>query len=284
MAIKVTFVSTKGGVGKTTCTANVGAILADLGQRVLLVDADVQPSLSSYYPITHQSVGGLAELITGPTTTDVISKTSIDHLDVIVSNDPDGKLQNWILHTPDGRVRLKHLLATIEADYDFILIDTQGAVGPLQDAAVLAADLLVSPIPPEILSAREFCRGTLDMLDRLRPMAYLGAPVATLKGLVYRQDRTADARRIVQELRTLSFGPSRGQITILDTVVPNTVAYREAATRQVPAHRWEPRRDGATPSARDTMLALAHELFPHLAHLTLSTHEREIRLGGVKSV
>lgn len=277
--MKVTFVSTKGGVGKTTCTANVGGILTDLGQRVLLVDADVQPSLSSYYRITHPSPLGLAELITEPTTADVISRTEIDHLDVVVSNDPDGKLPNWLLYTLDGRVRLKHILARLDDAYDFVLIDTQGAVGPLQDAAVLAADLLVSPIPPEILSAREFCRGTLDMLDRLRPGAFMGAPVAPLKGLVYRQDRTADAKRIVQELRTLSFGPSRGQITILDTTVPNTVAYREAATRQIPVHRWEPRREGATSSARDTMLALAHELFPHLANLSLPVQARTASVG-----
>ncbi|PHS58356.1 MAG: chromosome partitioning protein, partial [Alcanivorax sp.] len=48
----VTICSTKGGVGKTTTTANLGGILADAGQRVLLVDADIQPTLSSYYPLS----------------------------------------------------------------------------------------------------------------------------------------------------------------------------------------------------------------------------------------
>ncbi len=44
--IRFAVISTKGGVGKTTRTANLGALLADLGLRVLLIDADVQPSLS----------------------------------------------------------------------------------------------------------------------------------------------------------------------------------------------------------------------------------------------
>lgn len=271
MAIKVTCVSTKGGVGKTTCTANLGAILADLGQRVLLIDADVQPSLSSYYPIKEAAPCGLTELITQSNVTDVFSHTNIDNLDVVVSNDPEGKLQNWLLHTLDGRIRLKHILARLDEVYDFILLDTQGAVGPLQDAAVLAADLAISPIPPEVLSAREFLRGTLDMLDRLRPGAYMGAPVPPLKGLVYRQDRTADAKQIVQQLRTLSFAPSRGQITILDTAVPNVVAYREAATYRIPVHRWEPRPSSNTTNTRDVMLGLVRELFPHLADLELGT-------------
>ena len=265
MGLKVTVTSTKGGVGKTTLSANLGGLLADLGQRVLLVDADAQPTLSSYYPLTHQATCGLSSLITTGHATDVISHTPIEKLDVIYSDDPEGKLQSWILHTPDGRVRLKNLLTAFDADYDVILIDTQGAVGPLQDAAVLAADLLLSPIPPEILSAREFSRGTVQMLERLRPMAFLGAPIGGLRGLIYRMDRTIDAQRIARELRRESYAPSKGAITILETVIPNTVAYREAATARMPVHRWEPQRRGPTPSARSAMLNLAHELFPHLS-------------------
>lgn len=268
MAIKITVTSTKGGVGKTTQTANLGGILADLGQRVLLVDADIQPTLSSYFQLTLLAPHGLSALITTPAQRDIISHTEIPHLDLIVSDDPEGALQNWILHTPDGRVRLKHLLARFDADYDFILIDTQGAVGPLQDAAVLAADMLLSPIPPEILSAREFTRGTLGMLERLQPMTYLGAPVGPLFGLIYRMDRTIDAKRIAQELRREA-APSRGQIRILDTVIPSTVAYREAATSRIPVHRWEPRRAGPSSSASETMLSLVRELFPHLGDIEL---------------
>lgn len=265
MALRVTVTSTKGGVGKTTLTANLGGLLADLDQRVLLVDADVQPTLSSYYPLERRADHGLSALITEARVKDVVSRTALPRLDLILSDDPEGMLQNWILHTPDGRVRLKHLLARLDEAYDFILLDTQGAVGPLQDSAVLAADLLVSPIPPEILPAREFARGTVQMLDRLRPMAFLGAPLGPLRGLIYRMDRTVDARRIAQELCREAYGPSKGAITILETVIPNTVAYREAATARVPVHRWEPQREGPTPSAREAMLALVFELFPHLA-------------------
>ena len=60
----LTICSTKGGVGKTTLTANLGGLLASLGQRVLLVDADVQPALSSYFPLTYQADGGLVRLLT----------------------------------------------------------------------------------------------------------------------------------------------------------------------------------------------------------------------------
>jgi len=161
MCIKICIVSTKGGVGKTTLTANLGGFLADLGQRVLLVDADPQPTLSTYYEIREESPEGLSELIAKSRTSQCVSRTAIDNPDLIYSNDPEGRLADWILHDPIGRIRLKRNLdAHLFSDlYDIILIDTQGAVGPLQDAAVCAADLLVSPIPPEILPAREFVRG-----------------------------------------------------------------------------------------------------------------------------
>lgn len=273
MALKLTITSTKGGVGKTTLSANLGGILADLGYRVLLVDGDAQPTLSSYYSLTARAERGLSALITEAIADGVVSRTAIPRLDLIVSDDPEGMLQNWILHTPDGRVRLKHLLARFDAGYDFILLDTQGAVGPLQDAAVLAADLLLSPIPPEILSAREFARGTLYMLERLRPMACLGAPVGPLRGLIYRMDRTVDARRIARELCREVYGPSKGAVTVLETVVPSTVAYREAATARTPVHRWEPHRVGPTASARETMLMLVRELFPHLRDVELAAEQ-----------
>ncbi|HFC4067692.1 TPA: ParA family protein [Neisseria gonorrhoeae] len=57
--------ATKGGVGKTTLIANVSAVLADIGLRVLMIDCDVQPSLSKYYPISHRAPNGIVELLLG---------------------------------------------------------------------------------------------------------------------------------------------------------------------------------------------------------------------------
>ena len=61
--IKITIVSTKGGVGKTTLTANLGGILADSGYRVLLIDADPQPTLSSYYSFEQRASHGLKDFL-----------------------------------------------------------------------------------------------------------------------------------------------------------------------------------------------------------------------------
>ena len=265
--IKFTVTSTKGGVGKTTLTANLGALLADMGLRVLLIDADVQPSLSKYFPLAvAKPVAGLTEVIVrGAVSASCITATVYQNLDIVISDDPEGNLPHWLLNRIDRGFRLRFALqspAVVEA-YDCVLIDTQGAIGPLQDAAVLAADILVSPITPEILSAREFRDGTMELLDRLEPGGALGASLGPMKAVIYRQDRSADARIIASGIRE-DFIKLKGRVAVLETVVPHAKAYKEAATLRVPVHRHERKRDGPTPSANTVMHQLAWELIPSL--------------------
>ena len=265
--IKFTITSTKGGVGKTTLTANLGALLADMGLRVLLIDADVQPSLSKYFPLAMpKPSAGLTEVIVrGEVTMPCITSTMYQNLDIVVSDDPEGNLPHWLLNRIDRGFRLRFALqsSAVVESYDCVLIDTQGAVGPLQDAAVLAADILVSPITPEILSAREFKDGTMELLDRLEPGSALGATLGPMKAVIYRQDRTADARVIASGIRD-DFIKLKGRVSVLDTVVPHAKAYKEAATLRIPVHRHERKRDGVTPSACTVMHRLAWELIPSL--------------------
>jgi chromosome partitioning related protein ParA len=267
--IKFTVISTKGGVGKTTLTANLGALFADMGLRVLMIDADVQPSLSKFYPlrVVPKPEAGLTEvMVRGELTTRCISSTAYPNLDIVVSDDPEGSLPHWLLNRIDRGFRLRVALNNSPAvvdGYDCVLIDTQGAVGPLQDAAALAADILVSPITPEILSAREFRNGTMELLDRLEPSSALGATLGPMKAVIYRQDRTTDGRMIAAGIRE-DFIRLKGRVTVLDTVVPHAKAYKEAATLRTPVHRHERKRQGATPSAYTVMHSLAWELIPSL--------------------
>jgi len=265
--IKFTVTSTKGGVGKTTLTANLGALLADMGLRVLLIDADVQPSLSKYFPLaTPKPLAGLTEVIVrGEVTSQCITPTLYRNLDIVVSDDPEGNLPHWLLNRIDRGFRLRFALQSpaVVGAYDCVLIDTQGAIGPLQDAAVLAADILVSPITPEILSAREFKDGTMELLDRLEPGSALGAILGPMKAVIYRQDRTADARIVASGIRD-DFIKLKGRVSVLETVVPHAKAYKEAATLRIPVHRHERKREGVTPSASTVMHQLAWELIPSL--------------------
>jgi chromosome partitioning related protein ParA len=276
--IVYTIASTKGGVGKTTLTANLGALLADMGLRVLLIDADVQPSLSKYFPMSPpQPVAGLTEVIVrGEVLAESITPTVYPNLHLVASDDPEGRLPNWLLGRIDRGFRLRQALRTglVPSAYDCVLIDTPGAIGPLQDAAVMAADVLISPITPEILSAREFRDGTMELLARLEPGSALGAPLAPVKAVIYRQDRTADARLIVAGIAREFDRPHDHpndrhykRVSLLKTVVPHAKAYKEAATLRIPVHQHERRREGTMPSAWSVMHGLAWELMPSLRGL-----------------
>jgi len=261
----ISIISTKGGVGKTTTAANLGGLLADAGLRVLLLDLDVQPTLSSYYELAHRASGGIYELLAfnERRLEELVSRTVIQNLDLILSNDHRGELNTLLLHAADGRLRLRHLLPTLTPHYDLMLIDTQGARSVLLEMAVLASDLALSPITPEILAARELRRGTLQLLEDITPYRHLGIKPPPLHLLINRvHPVSANARMIQQALRELF----RGQdgIRVLDTTVPAIEAYPRAATLGLPVHRVESRRPSGrvAPAALDTLRALATELLP----------------------
>ena len=144
-------VATKGGVGKTTVAANLGGLLADIGYRVLLIDADVQPSLSRYFALAHDADHGLTRMVmAGSLTPDCISQIELppaslpgEHallnaqggfLHLVKSDTRDGKLQDWLSNRLDRLVRIRMAIknTALSDSYDVAIIDTQGAVGHLQ--------------------------------------------------------------------------------------------------------------------------------------------------------
>jgi len=261
----VSIISTKGGVGKTTTAANLGGLLADAGLRVLLLDLDVQPTLSSYYELAHRASGGIYELLAfnERRVEELVSRTVVAGLDLIMSNDQRGELNTLLLHAADGRLRLRHLLPTLTPHYDLVLIDTQGARSVLLEMAVLASDLALSPITPEILAARELRRGTLQLLDDITPYRHLGIKPPPLHLLINRvHPVSANARLIQQALREL-FQEQDG-VRVLDTTVPAIEAYPRAATLGLPVHRVESRKPTSrnAPAALETLRTLATELLP----------------------
>lgn len=260
-------VSTKGGVGKTSVAANLGGILADMGQKVLLIDGDFQQSLSSYYKIIERAGFGLSEFIREVNPGECISKTSITNLHIVLSNDPKGNLTDWIKESTHNVHYLSAAIKKLQADYDYIIIDSQGARGLLQQSIILASDALLSPLVPEILDSKEFQRGTVQVLKDLEPVPGVPMPVPNiphLYGLIYRQERTNHSMSIASMLRKQFYEETKGKISILDTFVPHISAYKKASVLQEPVHRIETSRTGPTASAYETFLSLVHELLPHL--------------------
>ncbi|WP_417329753.1 ParA family protein [Halomonas cupida] len=264
-------VCSKGGVGKTTSTANLGGLLADAGFRVLLIDLDSQPTLSSYYELSQPAPGGVYELLATDLVDldQIISKTAIPNLDIVVSNDYRNQLQQLLLNAPNGRFRLIGLLDRFSDRYDAILIDTQGARSILLEMAVLAADHLVSPIVPELLTAREFVRGTQGMLNEMRELTqYTRFDVPPVSILLNKMtDQLKDARDISDSIRSMYAEVEDHGIRVLDTPLVNLSAYRSAALQSLPVHRVEPRKPSGrkAPACADQIKAIAADLYPEWA-------------------
>lgn len=257
-------ISTKGGADKTTVAANLGSLLADAGKRALLPDLDIQP-LSSYFDHTYEAprrrlcadrpqrdrprADRLAQRHT-QSRPDLLQRRagSVDH--------PVVACRRWspAPASPAG---------ALQPALDLILIDTQGARSVLLAMAILASDRALSPIIPEMLAARELRRGTLKLRPDLAPFRRLGIEPPPLSIVLNRTDSvSADAQMIMYSRRqTFAEEPT---ISVLDTVIPSIVAYRQAATLGQPAHRVEARRPRGrrAPSALETMRAFASALFP----------------------
>ncbi|WP_431819389.1 ParA family protein [Burkholderia sp. F1] len=263
--IAISVISTKGGVGKTTIVANLGGLLADAGLRVLLIDLDMQPTLSSYYPLASRAPTGVYELLAfnERDLAKLISHTAIERLDVILSNDGHRQLNTLLLHAPDGRLRLRHLLPTFEQHYDLVIIDTQGARSVMLEMAVLASDLGVSPVTPEILSAREMRRGTLQLMDDIAPYRHLGVIPPPLHLLINRVPAVSTNARLIQRTLRHLFEGQPG-IRVLHSEIPANEAIHRAAVLGLPVHRVEHRRPSGrvAPAALEVMQELATELFP----------------------
>ena len=280
----VSILSTKGGVGKTTTAANLGGFIADAGLRVLLVDLDVQPTLSSYFTLVRRAAGGIYELLALNESRPerLISHTAISNLDLVLSNDERGDLNSLLLHAPDGRLRLRHLRQVFERDYDLMLLDTQDARSVLLEMAVLASDLALSPVTPEILAARELRRGTVQLIEDVAPFRHWGIEPPALKLLLNRVPTvSANAHLITEALRQI-FRDEPG-ITVLATSVPALEVYPRASTSSLPVHRLESRAPTGrvAPAAGETLCALASELFPEwrscFTRATHSSHEARSR-------
>lgn len=274
-------VSTKGGVGKTTVTANLGALLADLGLNVLMINADAtQESLSKYYALSHRAPKGLTALVTTRTVTpDMISRVCLPapeaaearirrrrpprgKLDLIYS-DAGPELATWCAERYDYFWHLQEAMRNpvVHDQYDICLIDTQGAEGPIQTAAVVAADRIIHPVTPDYLAASEFAGPFLNLLDRVAPI--MRGPMPEVLAVICRQANASDTRGMAAEIRQ-EYVRLRGGVVVASTVIPDLKVFRDSARQHAPAHWLDTKR------AADVMHQLAWELLPQLDGLRIT--------------
>jgi len=194
----IAFCNEKGGSGKTTTTANVGASLADRGKRVLLIDLDSQGSLSICNGLQVIGADELTthEVLKGHDIKEAV-KPVYENLSLIPADIRLSGTELELASVPGREFILKEALSELEDNYDYVLLDCPPSLGILTLIALTAAEELVVPVKADYLTLSGMSQ-LVDVLKvvkrRMNPKLEILGVLATL----YNPRRKLDQQVIAQ--------------------------------------------------------------------------------------
>jgi chromosome partitioning protein len=228
-AITIALINQKGGVGKTTATANLGVLMHEVGLRVLLVDLDPQGNLT-------WSLGHQPDSVPHTIFDAIKGEPEIPMRDLILSTDagPDLAPNNILATQADralfGKVtwgtRLTQLLGEVRKNYDYILLDCAPNLNSLTVNALHAADYAVIPTQLEMLSAN----GLRELLQRIEEARKEANARLRVAGVVAMMVQHANSNREVEEI--LHEGLAEWGIRVFQTSIKRSTQYGTVANRQ----------------------------------------------------
>ncbi|MCC5951483.1 MAG: ParA family protein [Acidimicrobiia bacterium] len=229
----------KGGVGKTTTSVNLGASLAELGYRTLVVDLDPQGNASTGLGInTRQLDASMYDvLLTETPLDDCIEGSSVRNLFVAPASLDLAGAEIELVPAFSRELRLRHALEQVSDDYDYVIIDCPPSLGLLTVNAMAAASEILVPIQCEYY-ALEGLGQLLKNVDLVQRNLNRSLEVSAIV-LVMFDARTKLADQVATEVRT-HFGPK-----VCRTVVPRTVRLSEAPSFGQPITVFDPTSRGA---------------------------------------
>jgi chromosome partitioning protein len=211
----------KGGVGKTTTVASLGAALAEKGQRVLLVDLDPQGGLTFSVGIDPEDVDvTVGEVLLGKAAPDDAIVITDDGMHLLPSNISVTQAEETLISRTGREQRLRVALDKVASDYDWILVDCPPTLGVLTVAALSAANEVLIPLQAETLSHR----GVGQLLDTIHDVKqFINSELVILGVLPTMYDgRTNHARAVIQAIE------DSYELRILQPPIPKTIRFAEA--------------------------------------------------------
>src|SRR5690625_118495 len=211
----------KGGVGKTTTVASVGAALAEGGHRVLLVDMDPQGSLTFSLGIDPEDLAvTVGDVLTGRKPAPEAIVNTEDAVDLLPSNIDLTRAEQRLINATGREHRLAAGLQHVTAEYDWILIDCPPSLGIMTVGALTAADGVVIPLQCETLSHR----GVGELLDTIFDVrAYVNTELDVIGVLPTLFDgRTRHSQEVLEAVAT------GYDLRVLEPAVPKSIRFAEA--------------------------------------------------------
>ncbi len=230
----------KGGVGKTTSTINLGAAIAELGRRVLLVDFDPQGALSVGLGVNpHELDRTVYNLVMerDVTVDDVLLKTNVPGLDLLPSNIDLSAAEVQLVGEVAREQTLGRVLGPVLPDYDFVIIDCQPSLGLLTVNALTAADGVMIPLECEFFALR----GVALLMDTIQKVQERLNPELELEGILATMydARTLHGREVLSRV-VEAFGDR-----VFHTVINRTVRFPETTVAGEPITTYAPSSAGA---------------------------------------
>ncbi len=249
MGKTIALANQKGGVGKTTTTINLGASLATLEKKVLVIDADPQANASSGLGVNTKDIDcSLYEcIIDHADVHDAVYTTDIDGLDIIPSHIDLVGAEIEMLNLDHREQVMKNLLKPIVDDYDFLLIDCSPSLGLITVNALTAADSVIIPVQCEYFALE----GISKLLNTIKIIKSKLNPKIEIEGflLTMYDSRLRLANQIYDEVKR------HFQELVFKTVIQRNVKLSESPSHGLPVILYD-----ADSKGSQNHLSLAKEI------------------------
>ena len=225
----------KGGVGKTTTAINLGAALAELGRRVLVVDLDPQANATTGIGLDPRTLTTSVYdvLLDGRAIGDCIVPTAVDGLMAVPSHLDLAGAEIELQSAFNRERRLEGALADVRDDFDYLFVDCPPALGLLAVNALTAVREVLVPIQCEYFALEGLAQLTMHV-DQIR--RHLNPDLVLSRLLLVMADlRTNLSRQVTEEVRGLY------KERVFQTVIPRSVKLAEAPALGQPITVYSPR-------------------------------------------